>query len=126
MNLGTLVLNEDKVHDEQHAQHLPSGYDAITAAAEDTQLDPIEIGKQAAAAQKDDPAIWFVNFPSKDASTEGSKELKAYQDDVLTYRCWASGVWWTNVLKVMSKQSLSKQSSYAAKVAITHMKMTPW
>ena len=97
-----------------------------------TSLTDKEVADKALADAKEVPSVWFVNFPSKEAATEGSSELKIYMQDILDYRSWASLIWWRNVYastKVpqdSSVPSIAKRSAFMAKLAMKHMQETPW
>ena len=95
-------------------------------------LSDKNVADKALADAKEVPSVWFVNFPSMEAATEGSSELKKFMQDILDYRSWASLVWWRTVYehpqmpKDDSTPSKAKRSAFAAKCAMQHMKQTPW
>ncbi|KZM24086.1 uncharacterized protein EKO05_0010257 [Ascochyta rabiei] len=121
------------IHAKAPKVDIPIGhFDAVIAAAEDSALDEKTVADKSVKDAQEAPSLWFVNFPSKEAATSGSKELGPYMQDVLDYRCWASNVWWKTVYsnsKVPqdgSKESTAKRSAFAAKVGMKHMTQTPW
>jgi len=126
--LGLLVTSQTK----EQSDIGNYDFDAIIAAANPSTIDDKKVADQAVKDAKETPSLWFVNFPSKDAATTGSKELAAFMQDVLDYRCWASGVWWktvyssTKVPQDGSKESTARRSAFVAKVGMKHMRSTGW
>ncbi|KAF3761664.1 hypothetical protein M406DRAFT_358068 [Cryphonectria parasitica EP155] len=127
MHLGTLVSSSIS-----GGPAAPENFHAVTRLGDTVNIDDKTVADKAVEDSKTTPSLWFVNFPTKDAATAGSKQLAAYMQNVIDYRCWASGRWWRTVYannKVPqdgSKASTDARSAYCAKVAITDMKTTPW
>ncbi|CZT03143.1 uncharacterized protein RCO7_11521 [Rhynchosporium graminicola] len=94
-------------------------------------MDNKTIADKAVADTAEAPSIWFVNFPSAQAAEQ--KELLAtYMQNVLSYRCWSSLVWYTTVYESKkitnadTPEGKAARTAFAAKVAAKHMKLTPW
>jgi len=109
----------------------PISFNAIRAAADSAPQSDKEVADKAVKDSKDVPSIWFVNFPAK--STADNTELLAkYMQNIEDYRSWASLIWWrtvfgnTKIPQDDSKESKATRSAYLAKVAVHHMKLTPW
>ena len=110
----------------------PSTFNDIQALANsDADIDDKSIAERAVKDTKEVPSIWFVNFPSKSATSQ-PKHLAAYMQDIQDYRCWASLVWWRKVFSTGalpqdgSETSIRIRNAYCAKMGIYHMKTTPW
>lgn len=109
----------------------PQTYDAIIAAADAGTLDDKTIVDKALQDNKEMPSVWFVNFPDKPAAAQQEK-LRKYMQSIQDYRCWASLIWWRtvysqpNIAQDGSPEAIAARSAYCAKVAVTHMKKTPW
>ena len=109
----------------------PVTVDAMMAAADSAPLSDKDVAAKAVQDTKETPSVWFVNFPDKSAAAQTAL-LAGYMQNVQDYRCWASLVWWRTVFgnaKIPqdgSKEAIAARSAYCARVAVHHMKMTPW
>ncbi|KAF2840444.1 hypothetical protein M501DRAFT_1015498 [Patellaria atrata CBS 101060] len=132
MHLGLLVSSAHHETGEQPPVFLNLAA-TTTNAATDSGNEPSaqSVADKAVQDAKQAPSVWFVNFPDK-SSADQKHALGDYMQDVQDYRCWASLVWWktvygnTSVPQDGSKESTAKRSAYCAKVAMKHMRMTPW
>jgi hypothetical protein len=128
VDLGRLTSAEKMSVDDMEFDF---GFNSISTFSAGDLTDK-EVADKAVADAREVPSVWFVNFPSKDAATEGSSELKKFMQDVLDYRSWASLIWWRTVYahpkipQDNSKPSIAARSAFAAKCAMKHMKDTPW
>ncbi|OTA65972.1 hypothetical protein K449DRAFT_458016 [Hypoxylon sp. EC38] len=109
----------------------PVAYNDTMVVAANTRLDDKDVADKAAHDSKEIPSVWFVNFPDKSAAAQ--KELLAkYMQSIQDYRCWASLVWWRTVFgnsqipQDGKRESVATRSAYCARVAVHHMKTTPW
>ncbi|KAI0836851.1 hypothetical protein F5Y06DRAFT_298085 [Hypoxylon sp. FL0890] len=108
-----------------------AAFNDLMAVAGKTELPNKEVAEKAVKDAKEVPSVWFVNFPDK-TSTEHKGVLQKYMQSIEDYRCWASLVWWRTVYgsdKIPQdgkKESIATRSAYCARVAVHHMKTTPW
>ncbi|KAK0642536.1 hypothetical protein DIS24_g8939 [Lasiodiplodia hormozganensis] len=106
-------------------------YDAIMATADFCKLDDKTTADKAVQDNTKMPSVWFVNFPNK-LPAEQQEKLRIYQQSILDYRCWASLIWWRNVYSRPDigqddePEEIAARTAYCAKVAVAHMKKTPW
>jgi hypothetical protein len=109
----------------------PIAFISIKAAADSAPQSDKEVAEKAVKDSKDVPSIWFVNFPEKSAA-ERTKLLAKYMQNIEDYRCWSSLIWWrtvfgnTKIPQDDSNESKATRTAFLAKVAVHHMKLTPW
>lgn len=125
-DLGTII----EVPPDKGVQP-PQTFEDIMAALDMIGFPDDEVAKKAVHDNKDQPSIWFVDFPDQ-AAADQPQLLQKYMQSIQDYRCWASVVWWSNAFgcpKIPQDGNLSSvaaRSAYCAKVGVKHMRGTPW
>lgn len=110
----------------------PFNFDLINQLAQATAGGDAQVIQRAITGQRNARSLWFLNFPTQTLLSQNAAKYEQYMQNILDYRSWASLIWnrtvytSTQIPQDSSKASQAIQNAYLARVAVHHMKTTPW